>query len=31
MMGKALVFSVIAVTSSQSGAFQLDTGDDWKL
>jgi hypothetical protein len=31
MMRKALVISIIAVTISQSGAFLLDTGDDWEL
>jgi hypothetical protein len=31
MMKKALALSVLAAISSQAGAFQLDTGDDWNI
>ena len=31
MKKKALAVSVIAAFISQAGAFQLDTGDDWKI
>jgi hypothetical protein len=31
MRKKALAFSVLAAISSQAGAFQLDTGDDWNI
>ena len=31
MKKKALALSVLAVISTQAGAFQLDTGEDWKI
>ena len=31
MKKKALALSVLAVISSQAGAFQLDTGEDWNI
>jgi hypothetical protein len=31
MKKKALAMSVLAALSSQAGAFQLDTGDDWNI
>tara|TARA_R110001599_G_C12277354_1_gene663163 strand:- start:43 stop:243 length:201 start_codon:yes stop_codon:yes gene_type:complete len=31
MKNKALALSVLAAISSQAGAFQLDTGDDWNI
>jgi hypothetical protein len=31
MKKKALALSVLAAISSQAGAFQLDTGDDWAI
>ncbi len=31
MKKKALALSVLAAVSSQAGAFQFDTGDDWNI
>ncbi|MCB1731274.1 MAG: DUF1302 family protein, partial [Halieaceae bacterium] len=31
MKKKALALSVLAAISSQAGAFQFDTGDDWSI
>ena len=31
MKKKALALSVLAALSSQAGAFQLDTGEDWSI
>jgi Protein of unknown function (DUF1302) len=31
MIKKALALSVLAAISSQAGAFQFDTGDDWRI
>ncbi len=30
-MRKLLAFSIVAAASSQAGAFQLETGDDWNI